>query len=97
MGVGGTGLSHEESTGLGPKAGLTSRQGQQAQVVETLVTIELPLLKQEIHHLSRGAKHIQVLCQGEQLHRDALWLLPKTQREKENEHFLSNCYVLATG
>ena len=53
-GLGGTGLSHEESTGLGPKAGLTSRQGQQAQVVETLVTIELPLLKQEIHHLSRG-------------------------------------------
>ena len=49
------------------------------------------------HYLSRGVNHSQVLCQGEQLHRGAIWLLPKTQREKENEHFLSNCYVPATG
>lgn len=36
------------------KVGLTSRWGQQAQVVMTLVTVELPLLKQEIHYLGRG-------------------------------------------
>lgn len=33
--------------------GLTSGGGQQAQVVETLVTIEFPPLKQEVHHLGR--------------------------------------------
>lgn len=32
--------------------GLTGGRWQQAQVVETLVTVELPLLKQEVHHLS---------------------------------------------
>lgn len=35
-------------------AGLTCGWGQQAQVVETLVAVELPLLKQEVHHLGSG-------------------------------------------
>lgn len=35
--------------------GLTGGGRQQAQVVETLVAVQLPLLKQEVHHLGEGA------------------------------------------
>lgn len=37
----------------GSSQGLTRGGGQQAQVGETLVPVELPLLKQEVHHLRR--------------------------------------------
>ena len=58
--VGGVG-----GTGLRPKAGLTSWGGQKAQVVETLVAIELPLLKQEVHHLSGGGLRLGVQMDGQ--------------------------------
>lgn len=51
--------------------GLTRGRGQQAQVVVTLVTVEFPLLKQEVHHLSGGGLWLGDTCTSNHTDRQA--------------------------